>query len=238
MPMCTSACAVERPAQPADQVHHRVEQRHGLPRFGQHADAVERAAEEGQRRDHQQRHDLQFLEAVGPQANDEAEQAEGDGGEDQEADHPDRVVDVVRHEGARRQQDQRAQQQALARGRAHVAQQHLDPAHRRAQQFVDRAGPFGHVDAEGGVGNAFAEQREHQQAGDDVGAVVDAADVAHARADGRAEDDEIQRGGEHRRDDALSPGAEGAVHLEHVDGAHGVEIQTHVRLPLSVRGPG
>ena len=42
-----------------------------------------------------------------------------------------------------------------------------------------------------------------------------------------AEDDEIQRGGEHRRDDALRERAQCARHLEAVDGLDAVEV--HVR---------
>src|SRR5690606_6429006 len=60
--------AVEAPAEATDEVHHRIEQRHGLPERRQHVDAVEAAAEEGQWRDDQQRHQLQLLEAVGPDA--------------------------------------------------------------------------------------------------------------------------------------------------------------------------
>src|SRR5690606_41734681 len=56
--------AIETPAKPADQVHHRIEQRHRLPERRQHVDRVETATEKRQRRHHHQRNDLQFLEAV------------------------------------------------------------------------------------------------------------------------------------------------------------------------------
>ena len=46
---------------------------------------------------------------------------------------------------------------------------------------------------------------EHDQAGHDEGAVADAADVAHARADRRAEHHEIERGREHRRRRCSAP---------------------------------
>ena len=70
----------------------------------QHVDRVEGAAEEGQRRDDQHRDELQLLEALGPDADDEAEQAEGRRGQHQEGDHPQRVQDRDRHEqrGGRR----------------------------------------------------------------------------------------------------------------------------------------
>src|SRR5258708_27409537 len=69
----------EAPAEAADQVDHRIEQGDGLPGRRQHADRIEAAAQERQRRDDEQRHDLQLFEPVGPDADDEAEQAEADG---------------------------------------------------------------------------------------------------------------------------------------------------------------
>src|SRR5690606_29304222 len=62
------------------------------------------------------------------------------------------------------------------------------------------------------------------QAGHDEGAVADPVHLGHARADGRAEHHEVQRGGDHRGGDALQQGAPGAVQLEQVDGLDGVEI--------------
>src|SRR6185503_2003512 len=44
------------------------------------------------------------------------------------------------------------------------------------------------------------------------------------RADGRTEDEEVERRGDDRRKDALQDGAESARHLEDVDGADGVPI--------------
>ena len=70
---------IEAPAEPADQVDHRIEQRNGLPERRQHGDGVETAAQKGQRGNNHQRNDLQLLEAVCPDADDKAEQAEGDG---------------------------------------------------------------------------------------------------------------------------------------------------------------
>src|SRR5256885_14953140 len=80
--------AVETPAEAADQVLHRIEQGNPLPYRRQHADRVERAAEEGERRDDHERHNLQLLEVVGPQADYETEQAEGYRRQYQEDYHP------------------------------------------------------------------------------------------------------------------------------------------------------
>src|SRR3954464_3448765 len=67
---------VEAPAEAAHQVGHGIEEGHGLPDGREDAHGVEGAAEEGKRRDDEERDELELLEALGPQADDEAEQAE------------------------------------------------------------------------------------------------------------------------------------------------------------------
>src|SRR5690606_5497241 len=79
-------------------------------------------------------------------------------------------------------------------------------------------------DRDGGVGDALGEQRQHDEAGNDEGAVADAVDLLHARADRRPEDDEIERGGDDRREQALQDGAAGARHLGKIDRADGGEV--------------
>jgi hypothetical protein len=64
----------ERPAEARDQVDHRVEQADRLPGGRQHRDRVESAAQKHERRDGKQRHQLQLLEILRPDADDEAEQ--------------------------------------------------------------------------------------------------------------------------------------------------------------------
>src|SRR6201986_3217651 len=66
----------EAPAETADQIDNRVEQRHGAPERRQDGGRVESTAQKGQRRDDQKRRDLELVEAVGPDAENEAEQAE------------------------------------------------------------------------------------------------------------------------------------------------------------------
>src|SRR4029079_9016752 len=68
------------------------------------------------------------------------------------------------------------------------------------------------------------EYREHDQTGHDERAIRHAIDAHHARADGRAEHHEIQRGGDHGRRDALEDGAESTRHLEGVDGLDRVDV--------------
>src|SRR6478672_11738946 len=68
----------ETPAEAADQIDHRIEQRHLLPKWREHVDGIEGTTEEGERGDDEQRHDLQPFEAASPDAEHKAEQAESD----------------------------------------------------------------------------------------------------------------------------------------------------------------
>src|SRR5690606_17407751 len=80
-------------------------------------------------------------------------------------------------------------------------------------------------DAERGVEYALGEKRQHDQPRHDVGAVADAVDLGHARADGGTEHHEVKRGGDHRRDQRLQQSAQGARHLEPVDGQHSAGVE-------------
>ena len=74
---------------------------------------------------------------------------------------------------------------------ADVADDNFKVRDRRGQELVNRPGKLGKVNAEGSVGDALGEERQHDQSRHDEGAVGDAVDLGHARADGRAEDDEV-----------------------------------------------
>ena len=93
-PTPTSDDPVEAPAETADQVYHRVEEGGGLPERWQNVDGVEAAAEEDQGRNDQERHELQLLEAVGPDAEQKAEEAKSYGRQQEKRDHPERVGDL------------------------------------------------------------------------------------------------------------------------------------------------
>ena len=110
--------------------------------------------------------------------------------------------------------DDEADDEGLGRRRADVADDDLEEGDRRRQELVDRADELREVDAEGGVGDRLHQHGQHDQAGHDEGAVGDALDLLDARADGGAEDHEVERGRDHRRDQALEEGAEGPRHLE------------------------
>ena len=190
----------------------------------QHAGRIERAAEKRQRRDDQKRHDLQLLEAVGPQPENKAEQAETDRGQQQKGEHPERMLDMQRHEQKRRRQDDQPENDRFGRRRADIAEHDLERRHRRREDFVDGADEARKIDAERGIGHALRQQHQHDQAGHDEGAVSDAVDLGDARADRGAEHDEIERGRDHRRHDALEQRPSGPRHLVHIDRAHAVEI--------------
>ncbi|MCY1313573.1 hypothetical protein D9M70_641100 [compost metagenome] len=90
--------------------------------------------------------------------------------------------------------------------------------------FVDGPGKPRHVDAEGRVGDALRQERQHDHAGHDEGPVAHTVDLDHVRADGGTEHHEIQRRGNHGRQHALHQRAPRAGHFKQVDSADGVEI--------------
>src|SRR3546814_3801458 len=67
----------------------------------------------------------------------------------------------------------------------------------------------------------------HHQSGDDEGAIGNVADLGHPAADRRAEDDEIERGGDHRHQQAGPEGAAKARHFERIDGADTANVRDH-----------
>src|SRR4029079_3907267 len=67
-------------------------------------------------------------------------------------------------------------------------------------------------------------ERQHDEAGHDIGAIGDAIDFGNARPDGPAKDHEIERSRDYGRDHALQERAKGASHLEFVDGADCIDI--------------
>ena len=121
-------------------------------------------------------------------------------------------------------EDDQAEDDRFGRGGADIAEHDLEIRDRRRQQFVDGADEFRKVDAERGIGDALRQHRQHHQPRHDEGAVADAFDLGDARADRRAEHHEIQRGRNHRRNDALQQRAPGARHFEQIDRADGPEI--------------
>ena len=230
--------AVEAPAEPADQVDDRVEQRHRAPGGRQHVDRVERAAEEGQRRHDQHRDELHLLPVLRPDADDESEQAEGDGRQQHERDHPERVQDRDRHEERGRREDDEAQHHRFRGGGADVAEHDLEGRDRRGQDLEDRARELREVDAERRIRDALGEERQHDEARHDEGAVADATDLRHARADRRAEHDHEERRRDDRRQHALQDRAQESRHLEAVDGPDAVAIEcrhAHCRAPRPTR---
>src|SRR6266702_5767641 len=83
--------SIEAPAKSANQINDRIEQRHRPPERRQHIHRIEASAEKRERRDDQERHELQLLEAIRPYADDETEQTERDCSEHQKQDDPEWV---------------------------------------------------------------------------------------------------------------------------------------------------
>src|SRR3954471_3139218 len=163
--------AVEAPAEAADQIDGRVEMGDRPPRLAEHVERIEGAAEEGQRSPDQHRNELDLFEILAPDADDEAEQAEGDRDQHKERRHPEWVDDLDRHEKGGGGEDDEAEHDRLGRSRADIADHRLERRDRRRKQFVDRAGELGEEDAEAGIEDALGEQGEHDQPGDDERAV-------------------------------------------------------------------
>src|SRR5581483_6784900 len=123
--------SVKAPAKAADQIDDRVEQRHRAPRRRQHVDGIESAAEKRERRDDQHGNELQLLEILRPDADDEAEQAEGHRGQHQKRDHPERMEHDDRHEHRRRREYDQAEDDGFGRCRADVGENDFQIGHRR-----------------------------------------------------------------------------------------------------------
>ena len=161
---------------------------------------------------------------LGPNADDEAKQAERDRGQRQEGDHPKGMVDAHRHEQRRGRENDEPDADRLGRRGADIGDDRLDRGHRRREELEDRAGEFGKIDADRGVGDALRQKRQHDEARHDERAIADPADVAHSRADRRAEHHEIERGRDHRRRHALPDRAHRALKLVAVDRRDPAEI--------------
>src|SRR5258706_2282107 len=220
---------VEAPAKAADQVHHGVEQAERAPGGREHVDRVERAAEKRERRDHEHRHELKLLEAVRPDAEDEAEQAEGRRGQHHESDHRQRVRYGDRHEQVGGREDHEAKHDRLRRRGTDVGEHHLERRDRRREHLVDRTGEARQIDAERGVRQALGEARRHDKPGPSEGHIVNDVSSAHARADGCAEHHEVEGRRDHRRGQALPHRAPEARHLEAIDRRYSVWIEPHAR---------
>src|SRR5690606_10229715 len=88
------------------------------------------------------------------------------------------------------------------------------------EDFVDRARELREIDPERRVRDALREHGEHDEARNDERAVRDAVHLRDPRADRGAEHDEVERGGDHGRSDALAQRAPHPRHLEAVNGSN------------------
>src|SRR3990167_4040087 len=216
--------AVQAPSETAYEVDDRIKERDLLPYRRQHVYRIKTAPQERKRSDYHQRHHLELLEAVRPDSDYKPEEAEGDGGEEEEPRHPERVQNRVGDEQARRRQYERSQYDGFRGGRAHVTDQDLYVGDRRRQHLVNCAREFRQVYAEGGVGDALAHDRQHDEAGAEHRPVPAPSDTPPPRPDSRPEHHEVKRGREYWRRDALHQRPPGARHLENIYRPYRVEV--------------
>src|SRR6185312_11296392 len=95
---------------------------------------------------------------------------------------------------------------------------------RRDHQLLDVPAELGAEERGHHVGVGAGDHLHHDEAGRDVVDVAVTAHGADAVADEPAEDDEIQRGGDHRRHQGLDPDAQHPLHLAHHDGVEADEV--------------
>src|SRR5205814_6062328 len=103
---------------------------------------------EGERRHDQQGNELQLFEIARPDADDEAEHAEGHRGEHQESYHPDRMLDMKGHEESRRSERDEAEHGRFGSRSTDIADDDLKCRNRGGKKLVDRADEFREIDAE------------------------------------------------------------------------------------------
>ncbi len=135
-------------------------------------------------------------------------------------------------EQVRGRENDRPDHDRLGRGGTDIGDHRFQRRQRRRQHLVDRARPFGHIDAERRVADTFGEHRQHHQSGDDEGTIGHVADLGHPAADRRSEDDEIERRGDHRQHQAGPEGAPESGHFESVDRAHAAPVRGHAASPF------
>ena len=178
-----------------------------LPERRQHVDRVEDTAKIGQRREHEGRHDRDVVEAFGVNTVDKTGQREQDGGEHNHAQHHPQVVNVDRGEAQRHQCNRHADGQPTCHAAGDETGQNDVIRHRCDQHFLDVALEFRAVEGRHHVGVGIGDHGHHDEPGDNEFHVAESLHVTNARANEIAEDNEIQRRGNHRRQHRLDPDA-------------------------------
>jgi hypothetical protein len=156
-------------------------------------------------------------------------QAEGSADQQQEQQHQQGMVEADFDEQGRGRQSHQCQHHALGHRRADIGDDRLEAGDGRRQKFINGANKLREVYAEAGIKDRLHEHGEQGQAVYDEAAEADPLHVRHVAADGGAEDDEIEGGGDDRRHQALPQRPPGPRHLEAVDGRHAVDV--HAAFP-------
>ena len=87
---------------------------------------------------------------------------------------------MQRHEQAGGRKDDQSEHDRFGRGRPDIAHYDLEVGNGRRQELVDRSRELGKIDAERCIGDALRQQRQHDQPGNDEGAVADSLDFLDA----------------------------------------------------------
>ncbi len=190
--------AQETEAQPLDHVEDGVEPRHRVPRLRQHPRAVEDAAQEGERREHEGRDDVELLELVAPDRHRQPDGGERRRDERHVDQHPERVSHREAGEETGDQPDQAAGQEPAQDRRGQEGGQQVGDAQWRDQEIDDGPLQLGDEHRRRRVEERVLRERQQDQAGDDEADVGDAVDLAHPPAERVAEHQEVERRRHHR----------------------------------------
>ncbi len=184
-----------------------------VPGRRQAVDRVEGAAEEAERDDHDVLDEAGEVPRLRVDADDHAERGEQHERED-DGEREDRGL-VHRHRGDReREGDERdGDQERSDRAAEGEAEVDLPRLHRRGEHVVDVAVEAGLEDRRGVVRVGRLDHRHRDEAGDDVGLVVDPVDLLDRVAEGEAEDEDEEEGRDDRRGDRLRPQLQDPVDL-------------------------
>ncbi len=196
----------------------------GLPEIRQLAHRVEHAGQKGQRQDDEVRHHRDMIEVPGPHAADQPQpphdQRTGDA---IDADQRQMLKADV-HKRHQHQQKHGGNDHGAHDGRKQEGAHHLERRQRRHQQVDMHAHDLAHDHRAGGVGKGVLQHRHHRQARNQKGEIVHLQSRHMAIADRIAEDDQIQKGGQRRRDDGLHLHLQETPDLAHKKGFRADEI--------------
>ena len=218
-------------------VQNRIDVRHALPKLRQQFNRVKNPAEISQRRENKVWHDGDVIEGAGEYAVQKSAQRKQQRGQHDDARHHRITMRRQLAEQRRHRGHDDADQHAAHHAAADIAQQDDAVGRRRHLQLLDGTLELGAEKRRRHIGVRVGNHRHQNQTRHDEVDVTVALHGTDARPDEVAEDDEIQRGGHHRRQQRLLPDAHEARHFfAHdggVSGAHGGPVHALPSLTMS-----